>query len=197
MRHFRFGVCETPEPSPVERGDDEPRQMHLNTYVPSPVDIELRSTHSRYFEEAGELKPQDMGIMLHRAFEHAATREDITTAIDNMRRDRLLTPEEATRLAERVAKTLDESIAGEWFDGSWSDVRCEESIIVPNEQHSRRPDRVMSKGERCVIIDYKFGAELPSHREQIAHYAELMRGMGYKHVEGYVWYVNEGKIVKN
>jgi CRISPR/Cas system-associated exonuclease Cas4 (RecB family) len=54
----------------------------------------------------------------------------------------------------------------------------------------------MIKGDRAVVVDYKFGAEkFASHRKQIAEYMRLLREMGYEQVEGYVWYLSLGEIV--
>lgn len=195
VRHYIFGEDEGPEPDRERSREESAEQLRLNDYTPSEVHIELRNPHSRYFEESAGVTPQEMGIMLHRAFEQATTKDDITTAIEQMQLDGTLSTEEAQRLTERIERTLAESEAGEWFDGSWSDVRCESNIIIPGEG-SQRPDRVMCKGERCVVVDYKFGDETPRHREQILRYADLLQRMGYREVEGYVWYVTRGDIVR-
>ena len=51
-------------------------------------------------------------------------------------------------------------------------------------------------GDRAVVVDYKFGSDRSGrHVRQVAEYMRLMAEMGYKRVEGYVWYISLGEIV--
>ena len=195
--HYRSGVQQGPESENMSKdGDDSTRQqIRLTSYTPSPVSLALRTSFNRYTEDADSLSPRQMGIMMHRAFEGATTRNDIRHSIEQMVFNGILSQSEAAQLNDHITSTLDNSIAGEWFDEKWQEIRCERGIIS-SELRLQRPDRVMSDGERCVVVDYKFGVELPGHKEQISRYAKLLHDMGYKQVEGYVWYVNEGRIVK-
>ncbi len=60
-----------------------------------------------------------------------------------------------------------------------------------------RPDRVMIRGERAVVVDYKFGEEhSKQYSKQVERYMALLQEMGYTHTEGYLWYLSAGKIVK-
>ena len=62
------------------------------------------------------------------------------------------------------------------------------------KRQTRRPDRVMTDGERAVVVDYKFGdRETARHRKQIREYLRLLRQMGYTRTEGYLWYVRLGR----
>jgi hypothetical protein len=65
-----------------------------------------------------------------------------------------------------------------WF-GQWDEVRNENDIIGSHIVGTRRPDRVMIKGDKAVVVDYKFGTEkLPSHHKQIYNYMKLLNQMG-------------------
>jgi hypothetical protein len=54
----------------------------------------------------------------------------------------------------------------------------------------------MVRGKEAVVVDYKFGREEESHKEQIRNYMGILGEMGYSSVKGYVWYVSAGKIVQ-
>ena len=136
-----------------------------------------------------------MGIRLHRAFESATTREDIFATIDEMAINGELNSEEISSLQIQIATTLDNSIAGEWFDGSWEELYRERNIIRPGKT-SKRPDRVMTRGKEAVVIDYKFGEEKSIYKKQIADYMYTLKKMGYIDTKGYIWYVPTGKIVQ-
>ena len=62
----------------------------------------------------------------------------------------------------------------------------------------RRPDRVMIDGRNATIVDYKFGdIERSNHLKQVREYVSLLEAMGeYDNIEGYVWYITLGKVIK-
>lgn len=111
----------------------------------------------------------------------------------------------AGRISDRQAEELKATIehefsreqVREWFTAEWDSIRNENDIVCGEIVGTRRPDRVMIKGKRAVVIDYKFGAErYKSHRDQIERYMELLRQMGYTQIEGYIWYLTRGEITQ-
>ena len=88
---------------------------------------------------------------MHRVFENAATTDEIYTAIEAMTQDGVLDEKEAPRLRELVEKALADPVTAEWFGGRWQVVRNENEIILPGSGTTRRPDRVMTDGERAVV----------------------------------------------
>jgi CRISPR/Cas system-associated exonuclease Cas4 (RecB family) len=136
-----------------------------------------------------------MGIKLHQAFEGAETRSDIFDTLDKMAIDGEVSHEEVASLKTQISDTLNNSVAGEWFDGSWQKLHRERNILLPNST-SKRPDRVMTRGNEAVVVDYKFGEESNAYHRQIAEYITILQQMGYSTVRGYIWYVPTGKIVQ-
>ncbi len=172
-------------------------------YPTATAQLKLRLSCERYFEDApAGLSPRSHGILLHRLFEQAATLDDVYTALNRQLTDGTLSADEATALREAVDRAmLDPTIRG-WFSADWDEVRVESEILpaiadaapLP-EKLTRRPDRVMIRGGRAVVLDYKFGErQAPRYRRQIALYMELLRQMGYTEVEGWLWYVLGGRI---
>ena len=104
-------------------------------------------------------------------------------------------PESATN--KKLKWISDDPLVAGWFDGGWNIVRNENEIIVPGAGSTRRPDRVMIRGTRAVVVDYKFGNREPGrYRRQVGEYLGLLRQMGYTQCEGYLWYVKLGEIEK-
>ena len=194
IRHYEIGTFDAPE---VEKKEENSSQtVVIKRYKASPVALRLRTSASRYFaDEEGALTPRSSGIRLHRAFEQASTREDVFAALDEMTVNGELSNEEILSLKEQITHTLDRSIAGEWFDGSWDRLLCERTIILPDGK-SKRPDRVMTRGKEAVVVDYKFGEENERYNKQIANYMHELLNMGYTSTKGYIWYVTAGKIVQ-
>ena len=152
-----FGEFAGPEPDTHRKA--KAAHVLLGDYPTSEPQLQLRLPTERYYEEEGraELTPRDFGILMHRVFENAATTDEIYTAIEAMTQDGVLDEKEAPRLRELVEKALADPVTAEWFGGRWQVVRNENEIILPGSGTTRRPDRVMTDGERAVVVDYKFG----------------------------------------
>ncbi len=192
-RHYEIGTFDTPEES---REKSEIKSMIISEHRVSPVSLKLRTTVSRYFaDEEENLSPRSMGIRMHRAFESASTRDEIFARLDEMTINGEFNGNEVKILKQQIIDTLDNSIAGEWFDGSWQELHRERNILRPNGT-TKRPDRVMTRDKRAVVVDYKFGEENKGYEKQIKGYMSELQQMGYSSVEGYIWYVSNGKIVQ-
>ncbi len=83
-----------------------------------------------------------------------------------------------------------------WFDGTYRVLN--EASIVTGDGEIYRPDRVLlaPDGSRVIVIDYKFGAPHSAYHRQVRDYVSLMQQMGYPSVEGWLWYVSAGEIVR-
>ncbi len=210
--------------SPVNPGTPEAREdKSLKTYPTSRpgAKVKLRLPSARYFESGeAELAPCELtfgphpsllgqartssasssdwrqfGILMHRAFENASGVEDVRAAIDRMLAVALVSKPEYDHLLDVVGKAFENPLVAGWFGGEWDAVRNESNIVVPGDPGARRPDRVMLNGGSAVVVDYKFGRKtLPEHGKQLKNYMELLRGMGYTDVAGYIWYVSLDKI---
>ncbi|MDR0510047.1 MAG: UvrD-helicase domain-containing protein [Rikenellaceae bacterium] len=162
--------------------------------------LRLRLQSDRYFSE--ELaSPRSLGVAMHKIFEQASNAEDIGRELGRLASEGTLLASEAAEVGRTIERAFaDPTVAG-WFDGTWQTVRNESDIVVPEgspeEGAIRRPDRVMISGERCVVVDYKFGALKPaSHRRQMESYMQLLGRMGHRTVQGYIWYITLGEIVE-
>ena len=194
---FEFGAFT----GPAAGAGKAPAAEHvvLETYPTARADLRLRLPSQRYFEEEDEveLSPRNFGILMHKAFEHADDEEQIYGAVEQMQADGTISTAEAGALRRMIARALDNPVAREWFGGGWERVRNENEIILPGPGAARRPDRVMIRGTRAVVVDYKFGSREPErYRRQVREYLGLLRQMGYTECEGYLWYVKLGTIEK-
>jgi predicted RecB family nuclease len=73
-----------------------------------------------------------------------------------------------------------------------------ECSIIRTDEHGelveRRPDRVMTDGERTIVVDFKFGSQREEYHQQVREYMQLLQQMGHPQVEGYLWYVYSNQI---
>ncbi|MFY9365035.1 MAG: hypothetical protein WAP18_08100, partial [Bacteroidales bacterium] len=57
-----------------------------------------------------------------------------------------------------------------------------------------RPDRIMEKEGKVVVLDYKFGIPESMHQRQISRYVSALKRMGYPQVEGRLLYFSSDDV---
>ncbi len=178
----------------VPEREDAPEAFRIEFTTRSELpDLRLSLPASRYVEQDAPLTPRDLGVMLHKAFEQAATPGDIRRRIALLSADGELSIVEQQALEVALDKAMADPVVAGWFDQSWERVLNEGSILLPGTQGTRRPDRVMIRGRAAVAVDYKFGAARPEYKKQMREYLGLLTEMGYQ-ATGYLWYVSQGII---
>ncbi len=146
-----------------------------------------------YREDAFEYSPSDSmrqwGLALHKAMSRIETIDQVGQILHVLVQEGELAGnrETAEQFTRAIEKTLSDPEISGWFDGSWK-VRNEASVLGPFGK--LRPDRVMEKEGRTVILDYKFGQPDPAHERQMKKYVEVLQRMGYTSVEGHVLYID-------
>jgi hypothetical protein len=127
-----------------------------------------------------------------------STSADADAALAALERNGIIaTGEERNKIARIVRRALEHPQAAEWFSGKYQ-LYNECTILYSDAEgkvKSIRPDRVMSDGERMIVVDFKFARPNQKHEEQVQNYMEQLRLMGNNLVEGYLWYVYENKIL--
>lgn len=171
----------------------------LDNYAAHTPEIKIRYPNRRFADEGLSFGSSNrrQGIRLHKLFEKAITLSDVEQTLQQMESWSQITAEEALRLKETIERAMTNPVVREWFSGEWDDVKNESDIIAANNT-IRRPDRVMIRGRRAVVVDYKFGDNVETrYNKQMTEYISLLRDMGrYDKIEGYVWYILRGEVVK-
>lgn len=137
------------------------------------------------------------GTTLHSAFSAVIDRDQVDAPIC-----RLFHSGQAQLLGfsldevlDYVHKALSQPQVVSWFDPA--NKVLNERDIINYTTHTQRPDRlVFTPDGRVIVIDYKTGEEHnDKYQWQVSHYMELLSQMGFSTIEGYIWYVETGKIV--
>ena len=152
---------------------------------------------TRRFVEEGMTPGSTMcsnGIKLHKVFEDANTRDDLYRAIERMSANCQISTIEAEQLRISIEQAMQHDQVREWFSGEWDDIKSEVEIL--HKGKTLRPDRVMIRGDRAIVVDYKFGNKLnKQYNAKMTKYIELLENMGrYTTIEGYIWYISLGTI---
>lgn len=133
---------------------------------------------------------RNYGNLMHSILSHIERSKDCERALQIALRNGELKHEDMAQVRESLDKLLAHPVAQQWFDGTGTILN--ESAILGVERVFR-PDRVISYGDKdlAVIVDYKFGKALPRYRKQVEGYAKLLKEMGYKRVDAYLWYLSQ------
>ena len=162
-------------------------------------DIEFRqSNRSADFiqgvdEEESDNRFINRGRLLHTLFSAIETEEDIDNAIDQLVFEGIIgKPETEESIRELTHHAFSLPQVQDWYSGNWHLFNeCDIIWQERGELHTRRPDRVMMRGNEIVVIDFKFGKQNKKYNKQVQGYMQLLTRMGYlkENIKGYLWYV--------
>lgn len=145
--------------------------------------------------QQASLSAIDEGKLLHEIFKHIRYAGDVSQAVQQAYLEGLISIREKEAYCAKIEAYISNPQASEWF-GPENNIMNERDILFPGGRKTR-PDRIIFNGSVVRIIDYKFGqSEENKYLKQVGFYCNTLRKMGFKEVEGYVWYVKSGKIVQ-
>ncbi|KAA6329845.1 ATP-dependent helicase/nuclease subunit A [termite gut metagenome] len=145
-------------------------------------------------EEAMDNRLIHRGLLLHTLFSAIKTKEDIEPAIERLLVDGIIgTKETAKDIRTTVKKAFSLPQVQEWYSGEWQLFNeCNILYKTENKLHTRRPDRVMRKDNKVIVLDFKFGEQKKEqHSMQVKEYMTLLAQMGCENISGYLWYVEK------
>ena len=212
---FRYGTLSLP----VSDRKDAVAEHNVFLATPRPIDTPMeiltpkvtfrQSNKSRQFAVAGTDEPSaedqqresyiQLGQVLHQLFSAIRTVDDIEPALQQMEFDGILYDRRITRqrLHDLISRRLSHPRVAEWFAPHWTLFNeCTILSIDPasGQVRERRPDRVMTDGERTIVVDFKFGQPRDEYLYQVREYMQLLTDMGHTRVEGFLWYVYSNQI---
>ena len=161
--------------------------------------LRVKSDAGKFFEDGFhsgyESSRRVRGIVLHGILEKVVSPADLKSAVKSALLSGLLDAEEAEKSEALLSDAIESVSSRGWFPEDASKVIVERDI-ADEKGKCVRPDRVILTKYGVDIVDYKFGDEEDQYGSQVGNYAYLYRKMGFENVTPYIWYVEEGKIVK-
>ncbi|HBH82996.1 MAG: hypothetical protein A2X04_06770 [Bacteroidetes bacterium GWF2_41_9] len=157
--------------------------------------LKLKLHGENYFssEDSGFREKINYGNLMHEVFEGIDTQADVHVAIRKLVLEGKLPDHQAADTEKRINSLIILPVISEWFsDGN--EVFREAGILMPSG-NTRRPDRVIFRDGKTIIVDFKFGEQSPNYLRQINQYRKLLSDMGYENIEAFVWYVDNNLIV--
>lgn len=132
------------------------------------------------------------GILVHSILAEIRDKSDIDTAMDRMVFEGIESAEKKSDLKKLVTEVIDHKEISRFFTGDW-EIRREQEILTPDHR-VLRPDRVLTRNEQAVIIDFKTGKANAAHQKQLQEYGDKLAEMGYQKIEKYLVYLNELQV---
>jgi ATP-dependent exoDNAse (exonuclease V) beta subunit len=81
-----------------------------------------------------------------------------------------------------------------WFDDQ-AETRNETELLLENGK-ILRPDRLILKNSKAIVVDYKTGDEDSAHEKQVREYGSVLSRMGYTQTELYLFYPHLSKTLQ-
>ncbi len=129
------------------------------------------------------------GIIIHKILSYIRVTEDIDKAVNKVCLEGIISEKQKPKIKERLMDMFKNPDIRDWFSNDWK-IKSENEILL-KDGSVLRPDRVIIKGKKAVVVDYKTGMENESHKKQILQYGETLKLMGYEELRMYLLYIND------
>jgi hypothetical protein len=189
---FEFGNLPVREIHPAKGGSIPVSTYNVSSSLES-LKLKLHWENYSGYDSTGKRMKIDHGRTMHEIFEEILTPDDVGSAVHRKVIEGKLPEDEEAALCEQISAKIRLPGIREWFD-SGNEVLREASILLPGAG-TRRPDRIILRNGKTIIVDFKFGAESPHYLSQIRNYKHLLSEMGYADIEAFLWYTDSGKVV--
>lgn len=173
-----------------EKGNISEMPVENIQVIPFYDRLHIRLRGKNYFFDDTERKH---GTLMHEVLSSIRTSDDILPVLHEYQQQGIINREEEKLLIGQIEEYLKDPRVEQWYNGE-AEILNEAEIIF-GKGETRRPDRIMIYKDKVVILDYKFGKkQYRTYQYQVQNYINLVTGMGYANVSGYIWYVSLGII---
>lgn len=171
--------------------------IELTTYASTSwrEQLVIRQTAKGYFQKAENetFEKVRYGIHIHTILSKVKYKGEWQQVLERLVDEGLISIEEKPRVFELVEELLANPLIASWFSEPWN-VRTEVPLILPGGGDNRI-DRLLTYGQKAVIIDFKTGEPAKADQHQVLEYINILHQMHFTEVEGYLLYTKTGDVV--
>lgn len=148
----------------------------------------ISTTSGRLWDDE-RLEAIEMGNVIHFALSQIKTAKDVDPILERLEIEGHFPKEASADIKQKVLDVVNHPKLADLF--SEHRTILNEQEILTTDGKSLRPDRIVLDGKRATIIDYKTGKASPSHKEQIANYAAVLRKMDFEVKQSIIVYIDQ------
>ena len=155
----------------------------------------IKRSSSSFFEKPEDITQEKIryGIYMHAVLSRIKYHTELSVALDAIIAEGLATEDEKEPLNKQLNTLMSQPQIHDWFSNEW-EVRTEVPILVP-QSGDNRIDRLMIKGQKAIVVDFKTGERTKRDQQQVLEYVTILRQMNFADVEGYVLYLRDMEVV--
>lgn len=142
--------------------------------------------------KATQVEAIDFGELFHQTMALVKSRNDIEPAIERVKQQNEISLEHKEYLRSKITALVQHSSISGYF--SDPDIQLNEIEIIDKNGNIIRPDKVILKGNKATLIDFKTGQRKKEHINQINQYARVLGSMGYEIEDQVIIYVDQDAI---
>lgn len=193
---FSYGK---PEPAPKV----QPSAYGVNSFDLSLIESHHWHQRATVRRQAVHLSARDnvqpdeklqRGRVIHELLSRIEDAKDIDGVTKELIIEGWLPEKDAQELQNSLRELLQDDDVAQWFAPGWVPI-TERELLLANGG-VLRPDRVITKGGKAQVIDYKSGEDRPKDRKQVLEYKSVLEEMGYEVTGCWLLYTGKGQVVK-
>lgn len=199
------GVAEDGEELRFIRGEKQTREQEEKVQADDFFTPEA-STDNLWFpdialQDSDELKTEDFlsdeqryGNQFHLAISSIHDKYEIEKIVRQFIRTGEIEQAFEEQLKSDLKKLFETEAYNQLFEDAIEILSEQSFIISRNEQI--RPDKIIVKPNRTVVLDYKTGQPLKKHNKQLEQYRSVLQEMNYPNVDAHLFYLKNFELVK-
>ncbi len=174
--HYTFGELSENQ-LPVNQPTQESQYIPYITRQKNDAGFTISTRSVRLWDEKQQAAIE-MGNLIHFALSYVFTADDVAPVLENLQAQGHFNEEQAPGIRQKINAVVNHPQLKDYYSDSYQILNEREILTVDGT--SLRPDRLAISGNEVTIIDYKTGKPSPSHKEQLAQYADELKAMDFE-----------------
>jgi ATP-dependent exoDNAse (exonuclease V) beta subunit len=137
-------------------------------------------------------KQQRIGNQFHGIMENSSTKDEALTLLATGIRKGKIEKSTATELLQLIEEIYSNQHIQSLFSLG---IHLNERTLAIDQLTLLRPDKIIYKADKTVVIDFKTGEEKPKYIKQVNEYITALNEVGFKNVSGYLYYAGGKGLV--
>lgn len=158
-------------------------------YTINPDRLKVSVDHPVNQVADGQLTRRQLGDELHALAARMHTASDLERIRKAKAPWQRMSADEWQELISLAERMVSHPAAKAWF-AEGLEVYNERDLVSKTGEVFR-PDRIVVYPDRVVVVDFKTGQAKPEHKQQLKHYAVLLKEIETKPVEGWLFYTDQ------